>query len=77
MNKEKELINLYSQLSDQYFHYVRLLTNELNETVVIANTHGWKSTRYKEGCEFRKKIKDLQLQISQTSSRKYGEVEFV
>ena len=42
-----------------YDEYIYLLAKELEETVVIANAHGWKSTRYTKGKELRNKIAEL------------------
>lgn len=36
--------------------YIKLLEDELNETVPIAALHGWKSSRYEKGVELRNKI---------------------
>ena len=42
-----------------YEPYIKLLCDELNETVSFAASHGWKSTRYAEGVNCRKVIEDL------------------
>lgn len=38
--------------------YITLLGEELDETVVWADTHGWKSSRVEKGAKLRKAIKD-------------------
>ena len=40
--------------------YTKLICNELDEIVSFASSHGWKSTRYEKGKEFRDKIKILE-----------------
>ena len=36
--------------------YSQFLTDELGETVAIAHIHGWRSTRYEKGKEYREKL---------------------
>lgn len=38
--------------------YINLLGEELTETVVWADSHGWKSSRVEKGAKLRKAIKD-------------------
>lgn len=42
--------------------YIELLVEELNETVSIAATHGWKSSRAEEGERQRNRIAELRRQ---------------
>ena len=43
--------------------YNALLIEELEETVVIAHNHHWKSTRVEQGKEIRDRIKKLKAGI--------------
>lgn len=40
--------------------YIKLLGDELDETVEMAHIHGWKSTRYEEGKRLRELIKETE-----------------
>jgi hypothetical protein len=42
--------------------YIELLVEELNETVSMATTHGWKSSRAEEGERQRNRIAELRRQ---------------
>lgn len=44
-----ELIRLYEE-------YIKLLGDELNDVVVMASIHGWKSDRVEQGEEMRREI---------------------
>lgn len=56
-NNEKDtLITLLESLIIHQAHYITLLEDELNDTVSIANVHGWKSNRYEQGKQARNSI---------------------
>ncbi len=47
------------ELAKAYEEYVDLLAKELNETVMMATVHGWRSTRYSLGVALRERIENL------------------
>ncbi len=47
------------QLLKEYKNYIKLLGEELDETVPIAHAHGWRSTRYDRGKQIRENIEKL------------------
>lgn len=44
------------ELIEAQKEYIKLLVEELNETVPIANAHGWKSSKFEQGKIIRDKI---------------------
>ena len=52
MDNLKEIIKLQDQ-------YIKLLTDEINDMVGIAHTHGWESSRYEVGLNLRNEISRL------------------
>jgi len=50
--------------------YNALLIEELEETVVIAHNHHWKSTRVEQGKEIRDRIKKLKAGIVDTNKER-------
>lgn len=64
LHKVEELtaeVERLSELKELYKGYARLLADELDEVVPMANVHQWKSTRFEKGKEFRDKIAELDL----------------
>ena len=47
-----------------YDDYIVLLGKELDEVVPLAHTHGWRSSRYEEGKEARKKILEIRRRMN-------------
>ena len=58
-----------TELIWHYETYIELLLEELNETVMIADIHGWKSTRVEAGEQFRKRIKKLRQELCELRKR--------
>lgn len=52
------------ELIETYEEYIRLLHDELNETVPYAIWTGWKSSRAEKGQECRNKIIDLRTAVN-------------
>jgi hypothetical protein len=48
-----------------YDGYIELLNAELEEIIVLATLHGWKSHRYEDGLKMRNRIAELKRSISQ------------
>ena len=42
--------------------YIELLIEELNETIPIAHSHGWETTRFEKGKQLRSKILKLTME---------------
>ena len=59
---EDEII-LMRELIDTQKEYIKLLSDELDEVIVLAYTHGWRSNRYEKGVEFRNKIEELENEL--------------
>jgi len=53
--------NFYIKL---YQDYNELLDSELSETVSIAFSHGWRSTRHEQGVVLRNNIEKVTKEIS-------------
>ena len=53
-----ELINAYEE-------YIKLLTDELDDLVGLAVSHGWKSHRYEEGKRLRELIEDKKKSLDE------------
>jgi hypothetical protein len=60
------------ELEKAYEDYIQLLTDELNEVVVMMSVHGWKSTRAEQGKKARELIKRLKDEYLQKEQK--GEV---
>ena len=52
---------------DTYDEYVALLQDELHDVVLLAHSHGWRSTRYDAGAELREKITLLKAALSDST----------
>lgn len=48
------------ELAAAYKEYAQLLCDEINDMVLLANVHGWKSFRYEQGKVLREKIKQME-----------------
>jgi hypothetical protein len=59
-----------AELKAAYEDYIKLLGDELNDTVSIASAHGWKSTRYEQGVKCREAIAKLQKGESPNKNKK-------
>lgn len=71
MSKKKdaesvEVNAMVRQLIDEYDNYIKLLNEELEETLTYAWTHGWKSSRHNVGAVARNKIDGLKDQLKLT-----------
>jgi len=53
-----EKISAYEELIKHLEDYIKLLGDELSDTVSLAASHGWTSHRYVEGRNLRNKIDD-------------------
>lgn len=51
------------KLVDLQRQYIRLLSDELNELVVFAIGHNWKTARYHEGARLRAEIASAEKEI--------------
>jgi len=49
------------KLVEKLDEYIKLLADELSETVSFAAGHNWKSQRYDEGVKLREEIKNLRI----------------
>jgi len=61
MDNVKYIVNA-NKLIDALDSYVKLLDDELNEVVPLANVHGWRSKRFEVGEMARDKINSLREQ---------------
>lgn len=50
------------ELQQAYEEYIELLGNELDATVQIAHTTGWRSDNFEKGIELREKIAKLKAE---------------
>lgn len=48
-----------TELAKAQEEYIDLLAKELNEIVMLATAHGWRSTRYSLGVALRERIENL------------------
>jgi hypothetical protein len=55
-------LNRLQNLAAAWEAYANLLGDELNDIIVLATVHGWKSQRIEKGRELREKIKSFQTQ---------------
>jgi len=65
MNKCEKSINLLISWCDKLEEYNQLLVDELNDSVGIAASHGWKSTRVETGQKMRDEIKEIDDKITE------------
>ena len=49
----------WRELVDAKDEYIKLLADELESTVLLAYSHGWRSTSYEKGVEIRQKIESI------------------
>jgi hypothetical protein len=72
--RHKEILNAMEEYASQQCQkrdeiikaqdeYIKLLTDELDEVVVLMSVHGWKSHRYEQGKQLRNKIEQLKKEI--------------
>jgi len=61
-NSGKPIVSGSLPLVEALDKYIELLVEELNETVSMAATHGWKSSRAEEGERLRNRIAELRRQ---------------
>ena len=65
-----ECIEIYkdqqlTRIIDVYSRYVTLLSDELDDTVPIAASNGWKSNRFEEGKRLREEISLLRAGLNE------------
>lgn len=65
-HKNGQVDTVVRQLIDEYDNYIKLLSEELEETIIYAWTHGWKSSRHNAGAVARNKINSLKDQLKLT-----------
>ena len=56
-------IEKLEQLVEILEEYIKLLGEELGETVMMAHIHGWQSTRQQQGIDIRKRIQEIKEQL--------------
>ncbi len=62
-HEAKAVSDAVNKVIEAYDEYIKLLSDELEDTVEIASiVHGWKSHRYEEGVKCRAKIQQLKQQ---------------
>lgn len=61
-NKKIELLHNFIEVQEKY---IKLLSDELDETVPIAFNHGWQSNRYAKGASLRADIERIKNQIKE------------
>ena len=59
-----------------YDNYIKLLIEELDETVCIAQLHGWKSKRAELGVMCREEIKLIKEQLQKEEPKTYTQEEY-
>ena len=59
------------KLIEAYDNYIKLLVEELDETVSIASVHGWKSKRAELGVMCREEIKLVKEQLQKEEPKTY------
>jgi chitinase len=62
MNSEDKLIN-YVEYMSKLVDYINLLRDELDDVVIIAYNHGWRSNRASEGKNKRNEIIELSKKL--------------
>jgi len=65
------------QLIEAYDNYIKVLCEELDETVSIASVHGWKSKRAELGILCREEIKLVKEQIQKEEPKTYTQEEMI
>ena len=61
-------LKLAAQLAEAYEEYIKVLQDELNDTVGMASIHGWQSRNVKRGEDARYKLGKIKLQILENES---------
>jgi hypothetical protein len=56
---------MLEELVKAYEDYIKILGDELAEIVPLAVVHGWKSTRFEQGEQARKRIKELREYLAE------------
>ncbi len=62
-NSGKATVDSSLLLIEALGKYIELLVEELNETLMYAHAHGWKSSRVEEGERQRNRIAELRQQF--------------
>ena len=51
------------KITEAYDAYIKLLGDEINDLISVANVHGWQTTRYEQGVKCREKIEIVKKEI--------------
>ena len=57
------------QLIEALEQYIDVLVQELNEVVVMAAVHGWRSSRFETGEQLRNKITELKSALTANNQK--------
>ena len=76
-DKKMNKIKLLMQISEKQIEYNNLLKDELDEVVVIAHAHGWRSSRVEQGQQMRKELDALKQRSIECKEEIAKAVEYI